>query len=145
MSYRDAVPRFKHFNAKSTHLFKWMLKSVFMSSCVNATCVLSLFLQHYYNLIHELYLLNVHRPRSSRHHVEQACQGEDHQEAPSEGHLQRLRHVRPVSDPGVQRSVQHDRPEQGRIHRQGGSAWHAGLSRYTGLSSLHLQSWNYPD
>lgn len=70
------------------------------------------------------------RSRSSRHHVQQARQGEDHQEAPPEGHLQRLRHVRPVSDPGVQRGVQHDRPEQGWLHRQGGSARHAGLTGY---------------
>lgn len=117
-----------------------MQTSVFMSSCVNqqhTQAILSLMVQHYCNLIHESWLLNVHRPRSSRHHVEQACQGKDHQEAPSEGHLQRLRHVRPVSDPGVQRGVQHDRPEQGRFHRQGGSARHARLSGYTGLFSLH--------
>lgn len=70
------------------------------------------------------------RSWSSRRHVQQARQGKDHQEAPPEGHLQCLRHVRPVSDPGVQRGVQHDWPEQGRLHRQGGPARHAGLAGY---------------
>ena len=32
-------------------------------------------------------------------------------------------------DPGVQGGLQHDRPQQGRVHRQGGSSRHARFSR----------------
>ncbi|GAB1301297.1 Myosin regulatory light chain 12B [Apodemus speciosus] len=33
-----------------------------------------------------------------------------------------------IPDPRVQRGLQHDRPEPGRLHRQGGPARHAGFS-----------------
>merc|ERR1711868_246308 len=43
--------------------------------------------------------------------VEQKGKEELGKEEGAEGNLQRLRHVRPVANPGIQGSFQHDRPE----------------------------------
>lgn len=60
-------------------------------------------------------LLNLRRRDRTCQDVEQTDKVEDHQEAPPARHLQCLRHVRPVADPGVQRGLQHDRPEPRRL------------------------------
>ena len=54
--------------------------------------------------------------------------------------LERLRHVRPGPDPGVQGGLQHDRPEQGRFYRPRRPEGHVGLSRQGNAHCLNANS-----
>lgn len=83
---------------------------------------INLFLVHSYNW------MNLFPQVTHSKDVKQKDKGKDHEEAPSARDFQCLCYVWSVPDPGVQRSLQHDWPEQRWVCGQGGSSWHARLT-----------------
>ena len=86
-----------------------------------------------------MFIHNFPFPPSSKH-VEPQDEGKDDEEEGAASHLQCVRVLWPGADPGVQGSVQHDRPEPRRLHRQGRPARHAGITGWDrGQGALHVQ------
>lgn len=112
------------------HNFKqdsyWLMQQLHFTFATKKVSFMTVMQVFFFLNIYFIYVLG---KSHQRQHVQQKSrEGQDCQEAPSARDLQCLCYVRPVTDSGVQGSLQHDWSEPWRLCGQGRSAWHAGLT-----------------